>query len=87
MKSTFAFSFLFVATLTGFPVGDSPVKFGRPSLAMGGGGGIDCSHALGECYESCQEVEPTPEEACFTYCTCGFYVCIDSPSPACSASQ
>jgi hypothetical protein len=70
LKVTFAFSFLVVAA----------------SQAMGGGGGIDCPNALGECYVSCQEAEPTPDEACFTYCTCGFYECIGSPAPACSAN-
>jgi hypothetical protein len=88
MKNTFAFSFLVVVALTGFPVLDAPIELGTASPAMvRGGGGIDCPHALGECYQSCQEVEPTPDEACFTYCTCGFYECIGSPAPACSASS
>jgi len=85
IQSTFAPLFLLAVVLSGFPVGNSPVELGTPFLAMGGG--IDCSNALGQCYESCQEAEPTPDEACFTYCTCGFYVCIGSPSPACSASS
>lgn len=87
MKITFAFSFLVVAALTGFPVVDAPVELGTAWQAMGGGGGIDCPNALGECYVSCQEAEPTPDEACFTYCTCGFYECIGSPAPACSVNH
>jgi hypothetical protein len=87
MKITFTYLFLVVAALTGFQVVDAPAELGTASQAMAGGGGIDCPQALGECYQSCQEVEPTPEEECFTYCTCGFYECIGSPAPACSANS
>jgi hypothetical protein len=51
---------------------DAPVGLGTVSLAMAG----DCSTNLGECYASCQAMEPTPVEACFTYCEVEFDWCL-----------